>query len=293
MILNNIRHSKIHLSNCSLVCKSWLHLCRYHLFSEVTFRGDFARFLSSSPHTRLTIAPYIRKVVIKSNLTDQEDKDFLIQSAFRLPMLRSLHVERFSWEGMQSPLDLALGTPSLRQLSIFALHSVSFTSFKILTDLFDSLFALRDLSLDNVSWDTLGCGPAEDRCFQGSTPNQLSLEKLHLASCHNMVVLNWLLYGIISDSYIEVHTDSHRPFPHLVALSFTDILPTEVKVLGTFLASLGETLEHLDLGILVENDGRSADGLSRSDCSCQRVNRVIDFSMQIFRITPVSLQIPI
>ncbi|KAF8899766.1 hypothetical protein CPB84DRAFT_1730771 [Gymnopilus junonius] len=260
MILDNIRDSKFHLSNCSLVCGSWLHLCRYHLFNEVNFRSDFARFLSSSPHAAHTVAPYIRKVVIKGNMTVRGDGDFLIKSAFQLPVLRSLHVARFSWECIKSPLDLALGTPAVIQLSVLQLQSVSFASFKILADFFDSLSVLQDLSLDNISWDALGCNSTEDRCFQDHAPKQSSFKKLHLASCHNIVVLNWLLYGIVSDMPIE-DTNSCRQFPRLVALSFPDILPAEANTFGTFLFSLGETLQHLDLGILVQsNDGRSLDG---------------------------------
>jgi len=54
-------------------------------------------------------------------------------------------------------------------------------------------------------------------------------------------------------------------FPHLTSLSFPDILPGEVDILGAFLEALGDSLECLEAGILVQEfDGRNNDDLSKS-----------------------------
>ncbi|KDR72589.1 hypothetical protein GALMADRAFT_126194 [Galerina marginata CBS 339.88] len=257
LILDNIHDSKEDLSNCSVVCKSWLPASRYHLFGEVHFRPDLAQLISSSTHAATTIAPYIRKVTIQGNLIVQEKKDSVLKSILRLPKLTSLRVEKFAWVGFQVPVALAADARQSVRLLKLELRSVHFPSFEILAEFLDLFSALQELSLDNVSWDRLGCILAE-----GSVRNPVlkpsSLTKLHVTSCHNVAVLNWLQYGLISDVVTDGDTKYHRLFPRLVVLSLPDILPGEAKTLGVLLSTLGETLEHLDAGILV-SDSKNLD----------------------------------
>ena len=272
MILANIRDSTTELANCSLVCNLWLHLCRYYLFNEVNFRHDFAQLLSTSPHARLTIAPYIRKAEVKGGHISQGEKEFLLASAFQLPSLKSLHVEGLSWEDMKPASELASASSSFSQLSNLSLKHVVFASLNTLLDFFDSLSSLEVLSLQNLSWDTLESGPAEEIGFTRGHMTPSSLKRLHLSSCHNFAFLNWLLHGTISDSLIEDCGDSHRQFPFLVALSLPDIMPAEAKLFKLFLTSIGSTLEHLEFGLV----GKSGDdrGVGGSLCSEYRIRRV-------------------
>ncbi|KAF8970215.1 hypothetical protein BDZ97DRAFT_1725414 [Flammula alnicola] len=258
IILGNFCTSKQGLSSFSLVCKSWLSLCRDYLFAEVNYHADFARLLASSTHAALTIGPHIRKVTLKGPVLDHEMKHRILDSILCLPGLTALHVERFGWD---STISLPSESPSFQRLFILNLRSTNFPSFAALAEFLDLFSALQELSLDDVSWEALGCLSAEKEFTEGTTLKPSSLKKLRSMFCHNRILLNWLSYGVVSDGAVmEGDAKNRRSFPHLVSLSLPDILPGEADILGVFLAILGESLETVEVGILVHNfDTRNHD----------------------------------
>lgn len=254
MILDNLRHSKRDLSVCSVVCRCWLPLCRIHLFSEVNYRPDLAKLITSSAHAISTVIPHIRRIAIKGNFLVNPEKDAAMEFILNLPHLQSLRLEKSDWNNLQSPISLPFGkTVFWVQLTTLELRSVHIPSFIDLVVFIESFSSLQDLSLDGVSWDGLGCISDQEDSSQGSTILPSTLRKIHIAFCHNIVILNWLQYGVISDSILErkaTGRETSRSFPNLAVLSLPDIQPAEAQALRLFLATVGDSLERFEVGLL-------------------------------------------
>ncbi|KAF8157010.1 hypothetical protein B0H34DRAFT_711615 [Crassisporium funariophilum] len=264
-ILDNLHDSKRDLSVCSTVCRSWLPTCRYHLFAEVAYQPDFAQLLYTSTHAAETIAPHIRKIIFKGPLSQYTDKNVLYRSFLHLNRLTKLYLERISWESMD-PLTLTPFTaPKLAtasNLAVLDLKYIHFPSFAVLAEFLDSFLALQELSVESVTWDCIGSISAGSASPVAAILPPSSLKKLHIAFCHNRVVLNWLRYGVTSD-IVQDDKAPQRLFPRLAALSLPDILPGDAEIVGAFLVALGECLECLEVGFLLnEHAGRDSDAIS-------------------------------
>ena len=85
-----------------------------------------------------------------------------------------------------------------------------------------------------------------------NTLTQSTLKKLYMEFCDNRGLLNWLRYGVVSEtSFRNLNGEQpHRSFPRLVALTIYDILLGDGGTLSGLLAALGEPLEHLEVGCL-------------------------------------------
>lgn len=262
MILDNFHQSKKNLSTCSLVCKAWLPLCRYHLFAVVSYRAEFAHLLATSTHASLTISPYIRTITLKGPLPQHKENNLLIDSILSLPRVTSLQIEKIGWDSvcMKPPsyfTPALLGWSTPRALLSLNLRQVNLPSFSELADFLGLFTSLQSLTLEDVSWDGIGCRSGEGATFVSSS----SLKKLRVIFSNNRMILNWLHHGIVSDAILESGAAYHRLFPHLTMLSFSDILPREADILGAFLDSLGDSLECLEVGVLIQDcDGRNTDG---------------------------------
>lgn len=263
-ILDSLHDSKKDLSTCSIVCKSWLPTCRFHLFSEVIYNPEFARFLNSSMHALNSIAPYIKQVFMKGPFS-QEDETYIVHSILRLQRVFKLHIQAFNWESDEASNSTSFissipKTIFSHLLTSLTLRLIIFPSFTVLTALLDAFVVLQELSFFDVTWGThhiLG-GNASN---QSTVLKQSTLKKLCIESCNNRRLLNWLLYGVMSEATFPNMNDGEQPrrsFPHLVALTIHDILPGEKDILTGFMATLGESLEHLEVGFLpYKSDNRN------------------------------------
>lgn len=273
IILSNFCNSKHQLMSFSFVCKTWLQLCRHFLFAEVEYRADFARFLASSPYPTLTIAPHIRKVILRGNAIGHEGIFDELNSILNLPRLASLHVERIGLDTVMVQSE-ALQLRNLRQLNLRSIH---FSSFATLTKFLDSFSALQGLSLDAVSWDKMVNVTTHHGSLLDALPKASTLKTLFVSFCHNRILLNWLLYGIISDSTIsEREYISAHSFCSLTTLSLPDMRPEDADILGVILGTIGETLEHLEIGFLEIGNWihDSDDGNSHHEnCECRQTTQ--------------------
>lgn len=263
MILDNFHQSKQDLSMCSVVCKAWLPVCRYHLFAVVNYHAEFAHLLTSSTHASLTISPYIRTITLKGPLLQHQENNLLIDSILSLPRVTSLQIEKIGWDSVCMPGPPSRFTPALlgsstpHALLSLNLRQVNLPSFSGLADFLGLFTSLQSLTLEDVSWDVIGCRSGEGATFVSSA----SLKNLRVIFSNNRIILNWLHHGIVSGAILESGTTYRRSFPHLTVLSFSDILPGEADILGAFVDSLGDSLECLEVGILIQDlDGRNTDG---------------------------------
>lgn len=262
-ILDNLHDSREDLSVCSIVCKSWLPTCRFHLFAEVIYSPEFARFLDSSTHVLNSIAPYIKQITVKGPFSQKDKSYILSHSISRLEGVVKLHIEAFNWESVE-PLNstsfsfLIPETKISQQLTSLTLRFINFPSFTVLTAFLDAFVVLQELSIVDVTWGahhSLG-GNASKRW---TVLKQSNLKKLYIERCNNQALLNWLRYGVMSFQNLN-DEQPHRSFPHLVTLSIYDILPGERGMLSGFMSALGENLEHIEVGFLPCNlDYRNVD----------------------------------
>ena len=248
-ILDNLHDSKKDLSTCSIVCKSWLPTCRFHLFAEVIYNPEFAGFLDSSMHALNSIAPYIKQVIMKGPFSQKDESFISAHSTLRLEKVFKLHIQSFNWESDQATsfifsMPETIFSPHLTSLT---LQFIIFPSFTVLTSLLDAFVVLQELSIFDVTWG------AHNASNQSTVLKQSALKKLCIKSCNNRRLLNWLLYGVLSEAtFLNINDGEqpHRSFPFLVTLTIHDILPGEGDILTKFMAALGKSLEHLEVGFL-------------------------------------------
>ena len=251
-ILDNLHDSKKDLSTCSIVCKSWLPTCRFHLFAGVIYNPEFARFLDSSKHALKTIAPYIKQVIMKGPFSQKDETYISAHSTLRLERVFKLHIQSFNWESDEAT-SFIFSIPDTifsHNLSSLTLRFIIFPSFTVFTALLDAFVVLQELSIFDVTW---GARHNLGASNQSIVLKQSSLKKLCIESCNNRQFLNWLLYGVISEATFPNMNDGEQPFrsfPYLVALTIHDILPGEGDILTGFMVALGESLEYLEVGFL-------------------------------------------
>ena len=260
-ILDNLHDSKKDLSTCSIVCKSWLPTCRFHLFAEVVYNPEFARFFDSSMHALNSIAPYIKQVIMKGPFSQKDETYISPHSILRLGTVFKLHIQTFNWENHEALYSTSFifsmpETIFSHHLTSLTLRFIIFPSFTVLTALLDAFVVLQELSIFDVTWGAHH-NSGGNASNQSTVLKQSTLKKLCIESCNNRGLLNWLLYGVMSEATfpnLNQGEQPHRSFPYLVALTIHDILPGEGDILTGFMAALGESLEHLEVGFLPYNN---------------------------------------
>ena len=269
-ILDNLHDSKKDLSTCSIVCKSWLPTCRFHLFAQVVYNPDFARFLDSSIHAINSIAPYIKQVIMKGPFSQNDETFISAPSTLRLKRVLKLHIQSFNWESNEAlnSTSFIFSIPETifsHHLTSLTLRFIIFPSFTVLTALLDAFVVLQELSIFDVTWGAhLDLGGNVSK--QSTVLKQSTLKRLCIESCNNRRLLNWLLYGVTSEAAFPNTSDgeqSCRSFPYLVALTINDILPGDGDILTGFMAALSESLEHLEVGFLPYKSDNRNDNDSR------------------------------
>lgn len=269
-ILDNLHDSKKDLSTCSIVCKSWLPTCRFHLFAQVVYNPDFARFLDSSIHAINLIAPYIKQVIMKGPFSQNDETFISAPSTLRLKRVLKLHIQSFNWESNEAlnSTSFIFSIPETifsHHLTSLTLRFIIFPSFTVLTALLDAFVVLQELSIFDVTWGAhLDLGGNVSK--QSTVLKQSTLKKLCIESCNNRRLLNWLLYGVTSEAAFPNTSDGEQPcrsFPYLVALTINDILPGDGDILTGFMAALSESLEHLEVGFLPYKSDNRNDNDSR------------------------------
>ncbi|TFK41619.1 hypothetical protein BDQ12DRAFT_646138 [Crucibulum laeve] len=294
-ILAKLYSSKSALSASSLVCRSWLPVCRFHLFSDVTLSSAFFDFLVSSPHAMLTVTRYIRNATFRGSwcatITTPSAKSLLVH----LESLVQLRLETWSWDG-RGWLGVAMfAIPKgqfAKQLTTLDLRRVHFSSFAVFTHFIGGFFMLKDLGLDNVSWDH-EMGKFRRSSLSPATPVFQQLKKLCIKSCLYTPILSWL--SSLSPGFSEAVTD-HVPSTRipLEELSLPDILPGEVGFIGRFLRSLGPSLNHLEIGFLMYGSDVSTarDILGAVDLSLNANLRIICIHQVVLYQFPFSAPSP-
>ncbi|PPQ68925.1 hypothetical protein CVT24_007669 [Panaeolus cyanescens] len=259
-ILGNLWNEKPFLSECSVVCKAWLPICRELLFAQVVLRSDFAQFLQKSTGNTPFIARYIRKVVFRGNVS-WPDTVYLDFSILKFPYLEQLTFQRSRFQ--KAPGKCPSCPPSgFSSVTRLELSSTNFTSFAMFAKYIELLSSLQDLKLDNISWNQLG-----------------------LNFCDNdHVILKWIRYGIISDAPLDTTTEPRRPLDRLSCLSLPDVLPSEISQMTSFVATISKPLEHLELGFVVNGADQS------NNSAIQTASEILSaLNLQSFILSQINL----
>lgn len=257
-ILDNLWNQRRPLSECSVVCRAWLPICRRLLFAQIVLRSDLAQFLRKSSRDEASIAHCIRKVIF-SGIVYWPDMVHISFSMLEFPNLRELNIDRSKFQFQQSE-QTPLSTHTTRLPSGFSfitkieLKNTSFPSFYLFTKYIEHFTNLEELKLDNLSWDHLH-GESPDH---GPDFKPLSIQKLGLEFCDNYrVILNWLRYGTISDASLNGTTQRRRPLDRLSCLSFPDVLPLDSAQIVSFVTTFSDSLDNLELGFLLSGFDRN------------------------------------
>ncbi|KAG5716154.1 hypothetical protein E4T56_gene10678 [Termitomyces sp. T112] len=242
------------LRACSLVCKSWLPVSRWHLIPTVSLGSknikSFLRLLES-PYS--TISQSIHHVSIQSDSNaishrkSRESRIYpldlivglgafpftcdetLLRRLTRFPALTSLS---FSWlrEGLALPTSNALvqGFPGLTKIEF---RTCTFTSFEQFTHMICALQNLRCLALMDVTWDDLR--RSESPTHQALPPHLETLE-LYLSPIGH--ICTWI--GDHSSDLEDLQT------VNLCSAFWEDLDSMEI---AWMLRRLGSKVKHLSL----------------------------------------------
>jgi hypothetical protein len=209
IIIDHLSEDKHSLSNCGLVCHSWVARSQLNLFHEVSVtRQNAAGFVAllNTPSSK-TFTSYI----VRLSLVD-------------LGRERSQSADQNT---------LILSFPTLPNVNTLSLFNTNFETFTQALNLICSFPELHDLSLDEVTWfhryDRIPQVPSH---LPSSVP---TLQSLTLNRCPKVDLLNWLLCQ--DETHAHIHT-----------LHMDGISALETVAIAKFLPRLARSLQHLHFG---------------------------------------------
>ncbi|ESK94508.1 hypothetical protein Moror_7975 [Moniliophthora roreri MCA 2997] len=120
VILEELRHEKIALDSCSLVCRAWTHYSRPHRFSEtiIVHRAKLVKLLRllDSPHC--TLRPYLRSMTVDQT---ERGRCAWIESFFALIRRKDIALRELTIPSFTTGLNVAFlrsGIVPLRSLHL-------------------------------------------------------------------------------------------------------------------------------------------------------------------------------
>lgn len=259
-------HSDRQLATCALVCKSWVSSSRYHLFNSIAIRQDNAlAFVDLLESKDITFLPYLQDITFThrkrgGNAFDDSNASRVWLIANVLPQLLthslvSVKSIAFDFEGFRGGIcglsfsdreaELLTNLPSsCPNVTNLEFRSVEFDSFESVFFKCVSKFTrLEHLTLMTDSF----CEPTIDY-VKHPPPIQLQSLALELLTSSSWAtsdgdgepnmsslvqVLDWITSG------------GRKPKIQRLRVSCTE--PHGVASIGTFLCSLGDNLQALDL----------------------------------------------
>lgn len=257
-IIDHLYSSKTALLQCSLVCKSWLPACRYHLFASVVLGPEnlhgfqslissgsctvrncvqelFVSFLELSPAAsdspaEVTLADHLSTPkVLKSGHVPNQLRPF--SKLTRVSAVILVNGDAFPvQDSTYAPQNVELGL-AFAHVTRLRIDAFSFTSFHAFCDLISSFRHLETLHMMDLEWSE---EPPEEAFVSGICPAvPKHLHEIHLSRCYSRDIIGWILsefsvlitvafLGIVSPSDVNaISRLLQRSGPHLRALQFS------------------------------------------------------------------------
>jgi len=235
------------LANCSLVCRGWLPQPRRYLFAEVVCDSIFLDLIQSS-HTSSpsAINLHISKITFDPICSSLDDADFnSIPTDLAFPRLAELRLTNSYWTVPKlSPL-FQIFASSFAKIDHLHFSNVTFGSFSDLVQTMHHFPSIQSLTCNSVDWEDpshVWTPTSRPHCFE-------SLRRLTCAFTSIETLLKW--FGTDSTTADD--------FPALSSVSLTEVLQSEMKIIGAFLSNHAAGLEHLEIGFL-GTDSREDNG---------------------------------
>lgn len=144
------------LSACALVCQSWVHPSRYHLFSSIVIRYRASPFFTLTSSPNCTIIPHIHEVQLLSHHPFiRRDLEWLVEALPHLTVLSSspvadLKISRFNGEVLTAESCAVIPSifPLLKRLNLYHPRKRWFVN---LVEVFCMLPLLHSLRVEGAS----------------------------------------------------------------------------------------------------------------------------------------------
>jgi hypothetical protein len=254
IIIDNLNDCPRTLHNCALVCRSWVHLSRRHLFRRIVLypprcRGlshcwRLHRLLLRSPH----IATYIQELKVYEG--QEEKREAWIGSDQTLPLvmgllrdLTKIEFRRLEWsilpQDLRQSICRVLELPSMTSLEI---ERSDFASMSDFASLLSHAEGLTSLSLIGVSTNrflehgAVGEGQGVRSNHRRRHLLDLRLHLMGYSGTGFSVFVDWLLGP---QSSLEVS--------HIRTLHIPQYGQSDVHVVNKLLHAIGSSLRHFKL----------------------------------------------
>jgi hypothetical protein len=236
LIIGHLRYDQATLKACSLTCKTFLHLSRYHLFYYVRlYGGDHTeRFLDaiSSIHSPTSPGTYVRYLFIYDKYGPWLNKALPLLTT-RLPNVTILGLH-FRWNAL-GETQQAMMLTGFQKVTYLRLDSAFDTSAQM-TELIASFPLLERLNSSNADWS---------KYAEPMIPLPQSINKITLSAYHS-TFFDQLLN-------LELH-------PNVRAIKFLQMHERYAKEINKLLKTLGSHLEDLDVGKISQLSYFNVDG---------------------------------
>jgi hypothetical protein len=220
-IIDNFRDDRATLCTTSLVCKTFLHASRYHLFYHVTISNDptarvFLDFLNSSTSPW----PYVRDLHVYQGY----HQILLLLIAPCVSNITTLELDSLVWDelGNDAQAVMLSGFPLVNHLKIVMWD---FKTSQHMNDFIASFPSLSHIDCGHSRWESYR---------EPVTPLPRSLKSITLSSFHS----NFFDRLLILESHPNIHT---------IFLSSID--EEDIPAVGRLLKTLGSRLEHLRITV--------------------------------------------
>jgi len=152
-IFDSLQQDKRALMVCSLVCKAWLHPSYRRLFNDARLNWDqlrsaFGNYLLD-PRPVSIAAPFIRRLHIRCDSTDQWNFDFLLYGGFH--SITSLSLNTFRLDKIYPAMQRTI-VDRFKTITRLHLQKVVTSSFSKLARLICAFRCLENLILGKTVW---------------------------------------------------------------------------------------------------------------------------------------------
>ena len=252
IVLDALQYDRDAMRSCTLVCRSWLRMCREYYKPDITVHpGNASRFLDliSSPYVSITDS--IRHLTIHKqfNVVDHcflvnspqtsptLSRPFLLPKPLQLPDILSRatafpYLNKLTLQkGYGESSAIASSLREFHYLQELELRSFEFVSFSDLAAVISAQPNIQRLSLTDIAWGIRNASPSTTGTSTSVLPN---LRHLELFMEKQAVLFNWILArpSIPNIEYVELG-------------GITEL--DDAIAVSRFLRGLGPVLKHLRL----------------------------------------------
>ena len=204
IIVDFLHDDEESLVNCSLVCKNWLPVTRYHIFKNLLLdRWNVEEFVDMITHPSATVAPYIHRLTIDQGKARY--RHVLHRAFLRLPrfnLLHKLELRNVQWGNIPTDVVDSL-VSAFQRVADMELSNCTFDDPTHLMSVITRFKSLKRISILRTQFDRFN----EDSGFRYDLIPP-TIQVLELGEIECMGVFDWFVVHRVPVVSLSVYSST-------------------------------------------------------------------------------------